>query len=168
MTEFIPDGCGHYLDLYDSDTFWSCVNPHGGTDHEYDRLATAEGECWHWLRSEGSAYGRFETRAGQEAAHRVAWKELGRPIQDEEFLDHLCRNTKCVNPAHLEIVTHAENVRRGLQANKTHCNHGHPLDGANIIYRKRGESRIKACAICLRESRRKSMAKYRAKKRLGQ
>lgn len=165
MTDFIPDGSGKYLDIYDSDTFWSCVNPHGGTDHQHDRLATAVGECWEWLRGEHSRYGRFQTAYGNESAHRVAWKEIGRPLADDESLDHLCRNTKCVNPDHLENVPHVENVRRGLVANKTHCNHGHPLEGPNVTYRKRGEERIKTCATCLRTARRKSMAKYLAKKK---
>lgn len=35
------------------------------------------------------------------------------PIPDGLQLDHLCRNPSCVNPAHLEIVTGAENIRRG-------------------------------------------------------
>lgn len=47
-------------------------------------------------------------------AHRARWLEAGKPHAD--VLDHLCRNRWCCNPAHLESVTPAENVRRGLCA----------------------------------------------------
>lgn len=164
MTNFIPDGSGQYLDIYDSDTFWSCVNPYGGTDYQFDRLATAIGECWEWLRGEHSEYGRFQTARGNEAAHRVAWKEVGRPLADDETLDHLCRNTKCVNPDHLENVTQAENVKRGLVANKTHCNHGHEFSQHNTVYRKMRGKLIRACYTCLSESRRKTYARSKQRK----
>jgi hypothetical protein len=45
-------------------------------------------------------------------AHRVSYGLLVGPIPDDLELDHLCRVTRCVNPEHLEAVTHAENMRR--------------------------------------------------------
>lgn len=55
---------------------------------------------------------------GTQLAHRVAWKlEYGAmPVLE---LDHLCRRPLCVNVAHLEPVTHAENMRRGANAKLT-------------------------------------------------
>lgn len=44
-------------------------------------------------------------------AHRVRWAEAGLPLA--QILDHLCRNRWCCNPAHLESVSAAVNVRRG-------------------------------------------------------
>lgn len=43
---------------------------------------------------------------------------LVEPIPEAYVLDHLCRNRGCVNPSHLEIVTLAENVRRGAISRK--------------------------------------------------
>jgi hypothetical protein len=46
--------------------------------------------------------------------HRDVYEQLVGPIPEGLVLDHLCRNRSCCNPAHLEPVTTAENVRRGL------------------------------------------------------
>lgn len=69
-------------------------------------------------------------------AHRMAYEELVGPIADGLQIDHLCRVRCCVNPAHLEPVTQAENIRRGVSptaANrrKTHCKHGHEFTTEN-------------------------------------
>lgn len=45
-------------------------------------------------------------------AHRVALEIAGRPIPVGMTVDHTCGVRCCVNPAHLDIVTHAENCRR--------------------------------------------------------
>jgi hypothetical protein len=64
------------------------------------------------------------------------------PIPDGFEVDHLCRVTPCVNPAHLEPVTHRENVHRGkngvlrhLRApliRRTHCGRGHERTPENL------------------------------------
>lgn len=76
--------------------------------------------CWRWTGAIQSAgYGSIglgEGRVG--SAHRVAYELLVGPIPPGLTIDHLCRNTWCVNPAHLEAVTHQENVRRAWAARK--------------------------------------------------
>jgi hypothetical protein len=72
--------------------------------------------CWEWLGAVGSSgYGVFHVGPGLELAHRYAYEALVGPIPDDHDLDHLCGNTRCVNPAHLEPVTRAENVRRAAE-----------------------------------------------------
>jgi len=64
-----------------------------------------------------SGYPRFSKRAGQKVtkvyAHRAAWEiEFDQPIPAGLELDHLCNDTTCINPHHLEPVTGAENIAR--------------------------------------------------------
>ncbi len=74
-------------------------------------------ECWLWITTSTSAYGTFRLDSGRYVvAHRFAYELLVGPIPDGLTLDHLCRKTRCVNPAHLEPVTHSENSRRSAVA----------------------------------------------------
>lgn len=47
------------------------------------------------------------------------WEKHNGAIPTNMDLDHLCRNPICVNPDHLEPVTHLENVRRGKNTRLT-------------------------------------------------
>lgn len=93
--------------------------------------------CWLWIGStEGGGYGNVRFNGPTRKAHRVSFEMLVGEIPDGLELDHLCRVRCCVNPLHLEPVTHAENVRRGesglRQSNRTHCPSGHAYEGDNL------------------------------------
>lgn len=78
-----------------------------------------DGECWPWLAGRNKSGGHGIAYVGNQksmAAHRAVYEILVGPIPDGLVLDHLCRNAGCVNPAHCEPVTQAENVRRGRVA----------------------------------------------------
>lgn len=72
--------------------------------------------CWIWTGwTNGRGYGKISRGgrgAGTEWVHRVSYMHHVGPIPDGLVLDHLCRTPPCVNPAHLEPVAHAENMRR--------------------------------------------------------
>lgn len=73
--------------------------------------------CWVWQRSiNPNGYGHLTVNNKQVLAHRFVYEFYKGPIPEGLTLDHLCRNPSCVNPDHLEPVTHAENCRRGLRA----------------------------------------------------
>lgn len=128
--------------------------------------------CWVWQGALSKAgYGQILLFTSRKSlgkkliiyAHRAAYEMLKGAIPDEGELDHVCRNPPCVNPDHLEAVSHRENDVRGngpagTNSRKTHCKHGHLLSGDNLspARLKLGQRR---CLTCERESLRKWRAK---------
>lgn len=72
------------------------------------------GECLVWTgRINRNGYGRIYHDGDERMAHRVTYEAVIGPIPEGMLLDHRCRTRCCVNPAHLEPVTHSENTLRG-------------------------------------------------------
>ena len=125
--------------------FWSHVDKNGPNG------------CWNWIGSKQSAgYGqiclgsRSDNSRHYIYVHRFAYELLKGPIPENLTIDHICRNRACVNPEHLQEVTSKVNILRGnghtaINALKTHCIHGHPVDLFNTQYRLNGRRR---CIIC--------------------
>lgn len=86
------------------------------------KVAETENGCLLWTGATGgkSGYGKFNAEAGVGSvpmqAHRFAYECFVGPIPDGLTIDHVCRNPRCVNPAHLEPVTLGENLRRAHRA----------------------------------------------------
>lgn len=135
------------------------------------------GDCWIWTGAKMSVktgYGSFrfslDGAPGKPvSAHRVSYYfATGVFGENHGYVDHLCRNTSCVNPNHLEMVTPRENALRGIgptavNAQKTHCVNGHELSGENLINRSDGG---RACRICRRKIAREWAQKRRQKRAL--
>lgn len=123
---------------------------------------------WNWTHTLFSnGYARIKRYGKDQGAHRYAYEKRHGKVSDELFLDHLCRNPKCVNPKHLEPVTPFENQRRGLtftaaKVAQTHCLRWHPLSGDNLFMRRNGH---RACWICHVARTRKSQSAPKAKAR---
>jgi hypothetical protein len=58
-------------------------------------------------------YGRKTYRGKKIMAHRFYWEKEHGPIPEGLEIDHLCKQTLCVNVLHLDVVDHVKNVRRG-------------------------------------------------------
>lgn len=114
--------------------------------------------CWIWKASRDRfGYGLFDNRV----AHRFGYELIKGKIPKGLELDHLCRNRSCVNPDHLEPVTHIVNIQRGNSGLKdrikTHCPHNHEYNKKNTVHTKRG----RACRTCKNIATSRSMKKLR-------
>ncbi|MGQ4355255.1 HNH endonuclease signature motif containing protein [Streptomyces drozdowiczii] len=135
--------------------FWSRVNKAG-------TLAPMLGPCWTWTGyRDRDGYGRYKVGRHTFMAHRYAYTRLVGPIMPGLVIDHLCRNTGCVNPAHLEPVTPAENTRRSEPAQRTHCINGHEFTTTNTYYRVSSTRGVRQCRACNADA----VARYKARKR---
>jgi hypothetical protein len=86
------------------------------TDNYIKDCAT---NCWVWQGKRVAGYGYTYVKRRAVRAHRFYYELYRGPIPDGCVLDHLCRNPSCVNPAHLEAVSHTTNVRRSRAAKLT-------------------------------------------------
>ena len=119
----------------------------------------AEGECTVWdgpVTDRG--YGSVWHAGKQRLVHRAVWEQSVGPIPADLTIDHLCRNKRCVNVAHLEVVTRSENSRRAL-AGRTHCKWGHALTGDNVRLQPRaGGATRRVCKTCTSHRFRRELA----------
>lgn len=127
-------------------------------------------ECWPYQEARThtrGGYGIIRVDGKTCRAHRVMYELLVGKIPDGLHLDHLCGNTACINPAHLEPVTCKENLRRSkktwasINAAKTECPKGHPYTPENSQLDKNGHRCCKECGrIRSREYQRAFFAKH--------
>lgn len=125
----------------------------------WTRCVPSAAGCWEWLGSTQKGYARLEWKGKNEAGSRVAFMLQYGPIPEGKHVLHDCDNPLCINPDHLRLGTHADNMRdiskhgRHWQANKTHCKQGHPFDAANTRFRYRdGVAAGRNCRACGRAS----------------
>jgi len=114
--------------------------------------------CWLWTGSKArEGYGKFRTKENggwhTYRAHRWLYEAIICRIPNQLPLDHSCRTPACVNPDHLEPVTHQINTLRGdtlprRWLSRTHCNNGHEYTPENTQIRTGGSGR--RCRECER------------------
>lgn len=126
----------------------------GGTPHArfWEKVGHGENGCWEWQAFVSRfGYGWFRFKGRMRVAHRFAYEDIHGSIPEGLTLDHLCRNRKYVNPAHLEPVTLSVNILRGispsaLNLRKTHCLRGHAFTKENTyIHPSNGGRHCRAC-----------------------
>lgn len=124
--------------------------------------------CWLWGgRLDRKGYGRVYYRGRSYAAHRAVYLRLAGPIPSGYVLDHVCRNTSCVRPDHLEPVTTQVNIARGRTPTSERararltgsCINGHAIALVGVHKQGRGFT----CAECGRDRVRRYKLRKRAR-----
>lgn len=125
--------------------------------------------CREWpTRRDVEGYGRLEVDGRIYRVHRIAYVASGRRLVAGMVIDHLCRNTSCVEATHLEAVTCRENTERGtapsaagIRARREgRCANGHLIAEVGLYWRRdRGTS---TCAECARAASRRYAARRSA------
>ena len=134
---------------------------------EENTVACETTGCWLWTGTTRQGYGTIKmSRNGKRlnvAAHRASYMAFVGPIPAGLVIDHLCANTLCMDPHHLEAVTPEENGRRGTHGKqkhepRTHCPNGHEYpDGPGELRSNR------RCKVCKAAGKRRYKAGARAR-----
>lgn len=109
--------------------------------------------CWQWTgyRRPPQGYGETTLNSEKWAAHRLSYTVHKGPIPEGQFVCHTCDNPACVNPDHLWVGTHQDNMKdakakkRIARAYRTHCPRGHSYADHAVIY---GNQTTRHCAMC--------------------
>lgn len=108
--------------------------------------------CWIWLaHCYKNGYGQFHIKRHPHLAHRISYTLFRGEIPGGMFVCHQCDMPQCVNPEHLFLGTHEENMddarKKGRKYNFTHCKRGHEMIPENLRIHKNGNRQCRICAL---------------------
>lgn len=139
-----------------------------------EKVQVLPNDCWLWTGAKKAGrkrkgisplYGAFGLNNKTVNAHVASYLFFKGNIKQGLEIDHLCRNTLCVNPNHLEAVTHSINCKRGLGGEHrkeecktiTHCPKGHEYNLLNTYINK--HTGYRSCLKCIKENTKQRRAK---------
>lgn len=119
-----------------------------GAEERFWPKVDRSGDCWLWLGYiKPNGYASFYPGGGRHVskvyAHRFSYELANGLIPDGMEVDHTCNVRHCVNPRHLEAVSHRANLDRAVER-RTHCKYGHSFDDAYLIS---GNRVCRTCAV---------------------
>lgn len=131
------------------------------------RKVVDENGCWNWpgffhplrgAKDRSTGYGAMNYHGANWKAHRISYHLFKGPIPEGRMVRHLCDNPRCMNPDHLELGDHQQNMDdmnskgRNGYAKKTHCRKGHEYTPENTLVWNtgRGTGKGRHCRACSR------------------
>lgn len=111
--------------------------------------------CWEWTKNKDKAgYGIIRINEKNLKTHRFMYEYYYGSICPDLTIDHLCRNTSCCNPKHLEQVTLKVNIHRGngiagINFRKIYCKRGHEFTPENIYL---SQNIKRSCKTCVKQA----------------
>lgn len=125
-------------------------------------------QCWIYVGVRNKGYGQLSVGPMRTVrTHRLAYELFVGPLDPSQQIHHECGNKACCNPTHLRPIADLEHKRLtpGWVGNRTHCKHGHPLSGDNLVVVDRANAK-RLCRTCrnarAREYRARNLFKVRA------
>ncbi|MFD5577280.1 HNH endonuclease signature motif containing protein [Streptomyces pseudogriseolus] len=168
----------HVYALKKAGTF-EAINPVPVQERLFSKGVAGRNGCiiWTGVINPRNGYGQISPGTNTlEYTHRVAYRLMKGEIPEGLVIDHACHNRdaecpggncihhRCINPHHLEAVTHRENrirsplTKAGRVARKTHCKQGHEFTPENTYLRGDGSRK---CRVCHRQRQQQWNAKRR-------
>jgi hypothetical protein len=132
-------------------------------------IVKSDDECWEWQGCRHPmGHGRFNKGNGEHIyAHRFSYIERFGQIAEGLVIHHKCFNPPCVNPDHLEAITHGENLKAGPRgpafelSRRTHCPQDHEYTPENTVRKKSSWGR--ECRECGNQRSRDRYQKQKGK-----
>lgn len=135
-------------------------------------IVKGEDECWDWIGAVGTdKRGIFIFNGKLRPSPRYAWYlKTGEHAPDNKFVCHSCDNPNCVNPKHLWLGTHSDNMIDMYKKNRTKaversvatrvnraknrdtCKNGHPWTEETIYYHNSRQN-VRRCKICRKQAK---------------
>ena len=120
--------------------------------------------CWYWCgHLDVDGYSKLRGTTG----HKLSYETFVGPVPEGLELDHKCRNRACINPGHLQCVTHVDNVAKAVHGEKhrntrkTHCLHGHVFSKSNTRVETWNGVTMRKCRACMTVRQRLRRARLR-------